>query len=297
LVRGQLAATAIVALACIPTATAVPQVAASVSFVRNYGIFRVATDGTGVSLVSAPGVSRISYSDPAWSRDGGRLAFTIYSEQPSNYLQVALTQGQEWRTQQDSVQRAWYARAGKTGLNGMPSWAPDKRRIVLVSYKRPGGSNIPTAGELFIAQPGRRSRPVEADRVRGALDTEPAWSPDGRRIAFARNAGAGFNLYLIRPDGTGLKRLTKTPAHNPSWSPDGKRIVFDDGRDIFTIGADAKNLRRLTRSTARADDPAWSPDRRLIVFVRGRSLWLMTAAGRGTRRIAVNAAQPAWIPG
>jgi Tol biopolymer transport system component len=50
------------------------------------------------------------------------------------------------------------------------------------------------------------------------------------------------------PMGTGLRQLTTTTAHNTSWSPDSKRIVFDDGRDIFTIGVDGKNLRRLTRT-------------------------------------------------
>ena len=52
-------------------------------------------------------------------------------------------------------------------------------------------------------------------------DTGPAWSPDGRRIAFARQSGSSSEIYVMNADGSGQKKLTQSPAFNesPAWSP------------------------------------------------------------------------------
>ena len=61
----------------------------------------------------------------------------------------------------------------------------------------------------------------------------PKWSPDGTHIAFDGNAGDGWEIFLIKPDGTGLTRLTRndTLDANASWSPDGTRIVHQCQRN------------------------------------------------------------------
>ena len=58
-----------------------------------------------------------------------------------------------------------------------------------------------------------------------AHDSDPVWSPDGRKIAFVRN----FEIYVMNADGSGQTNLTRNPAHDfaPAWSPDGQRIVFE----------------------------------------------------------------------
>jgi TolB protein len=79
------------------------------------------------------------------------------------------------------------------------------------------------ANELYVAR-------ADGSRVRRltrtpAVEQSPTWSPDGKRIAFARiaNENAGYDIYTIRPDGNSLRRLTRQSAHEwsyqPSWGP------------------------------------------------------------------------------
>ena len=59
-------------------------------------------------------------------------------------------------------------------------------------------------------------------------DSDPVWSPDGRRIAFESN----WQVWVMNADGSGKRRLTRNGVHNfnPEWSPDGQRIAFERGR-------------------------------------------------------------------
>jgi Tol biopolymer transport system component len=90
---------------------------------------------------------------------------------------------------------------------------------------------------------------------------QPAWSPDGTRIAFNSHwAGPGANLFTVKPDGTGLVQLTHLSgglnAYMGSWSPAGRQIVFhirrgeDPGgpglNQLFIVNADGTERRRLT---------------------------------------------------
>jgi TolB protein len=136
-------------------------------------------------------------------------------------------------------------------------------------------------------------------------DTDPAWSPDGRRLAFVR-ADAQPAVYLVRADGSGLRRLTA--GSSPAWSPDGQRIVFSRrvgrGVDLYVIRADGRGLRRLTRTAATEDEPEWSPDGRLIACVRvgkagSANIYVMRPDGSGFRRVTLGPVEdlnPTWSP-
>jgi TolB protein len=134
---------------------------------------------------------------------------------------------------------------------------------------------------------------------------DPAWSPDGRRIAFVRVADAA--IYVLNVDGSGQHRLVSASS-SPAWSPDGRRIAFVRPRgnfkysEIWVVNADGTQRRRLTRNT---EDfaPDWSPDGRRIVFERGGvgklAIWVMNADGTGQRRLTRNAQNdqaPDWSP-
>ena len=65
------------------------------------------------------------------------------------------------------------------------------------------------------------------------MDYWPAWSPDGKRIAFTSNRDGNYEIYVMNADGTGLRNLTQPPGAGQlrAWSPDGKRLAFISNRD------------------------------------------------------------------
>jgi TolB protein len=149
----------------------------------------------------------------------------------------------------------------------------------------------------------------------------PAWSPDGRRLAFiAGEVGAngspvlvGDDLYVANGDGSGLRRLTRDAAHEaaPAWSSDGRRIVFvrspaggSGGSSIAVVNADGTGLRRLTHGEIDLE-PVWAPAGRSIVFVRidprtyVSGIWTVRPDRSGLRQILrglSGATDPVWSP-
>jgi Tol biopolymer transport system component len=101
--------------------------------------------------------------------------------------------------------------------------------------------------------------------------TAPDISPDGRWIAFC-SRGKQEDLFLVRPDGTGLRNLTEDPHRDrlPHWSPDGTQILFYSNRSgeyqAWTIRPDGSGLRQVTFGPGEASEPIWSPDGSRIVY-------------------------------
>jgi Tol biopolymer transport system component len=108
-----------------------------------------------------------------------------------------------------------------------------------------------------------------------AASYDPAWSPDGRLIAFVSERDGNAELYVMNADGTNPRRLTDHTAvdRDPAWSPDGTRIAFSSERDgnaeIYLMGTDGTGLARITASPAPDGHPAWSPDGNRIAFAHG----------------------------
>jgi TolB protein len=157
---------------------------------------------------------------------------------------------------------------------------------------------------------------------KGPQDQYPAWSPDGKLIAFASNRHGEEDIYVMRADGTGLRRLTKNAVwvedQQPRFSPDGRFIIFSSNRVAFSNpelyrmrASDGLGHVRLTRwgsggDLALGDDLMgdYSPDGKRIAFVSDRggsyAVWTMDANGRALRRVIAhrgkNVAFPRWSP-
>jgi TolB protein len=109
-------------------------------------------------------------------------------------------------------------------------------------------------------------------------ESGPAYSRDGKRIAFSSIRGRNQDLYVMNADGSNVRRLTSHPAPDfqPTWSPDGKRIAFSSLRSgnfkIYVMNADGTNERLLTPGPRWVGDssPSWSPDGRWIAFSSSR---------------------------
>jgi Tol biopolymer transport system component len=139
-----------------------------------------------------------------------------------------------------------------------------------------------------------------------AVHLQPAWSPDGRRIAYASLTGSAVDIWVMQANGTYPQKLTNGARnHKPAWSPDGRKIVFvsdkDGTKDIWIMNADGSQQTRLVISIAQEDDPSFSPGGDQLVFTRteadSASLMIVNVNGTGLRALTSGSAhdwEPSW---
>jgi Tol biopolymer transport system component len=204
------------------------------------------------------------------------------------------------------------------GVSSDPGWSPSGRMIAMSADR----GDYPTSQGIYVARSdGTRLRRLTTLPEGAGVDTAPRFSPSGRHLVFTRyqevegqELGA---LFVVSIRGNHERQLTpfSLNAGDATWSPDGRTLAFeafpDPGSrgDIFTVGADGRHLRNVTRNDPRfsgSADPVWSPDGRQIMFLSGtrvtedvgltEGLAVMTRTGRDRRYVAEPAAehQPDW---
>jgi Tol biopolymer transport system component len=280
-------------------------------------IYTIRPDGSGLRRVTVPPTRQALGGDsgPVWAPGGRSLVFERnLPDWGADRMRLVAVSA-----------RGGAARQLTTGpFDAMPSFSPDGHRI---AFTRVVQSVVaPTASLFTVDGGGRHLKPLLAD----GIDLSAAWSPDGRTIAFSRLESTSrplreATLYLADADGSHVRSLGTAPVHglSPAWSPDGTRLAFvsfDDANapacpaascppsgELYVIGADGSDLRRLTRSKADDEHPSWSPDGSRIAFAsgfdvrsQGHAPWLMViraSGGRVTRIGRVSGVlDPSWSP-
>ena len=253
-------------------------------------IYTINADGSGLQRL-ADGL------DPAWSPDGGRIAFTRWRQPWGVYV-----------VQPDGTGSAREERVVDGNQLKEVAWAPDGKRLAFtINYSSPGGEEICFFGFCFTLPPFSVGQIWTVDLethefLSLPLDDKavhaPAWNPAGTRLVYAGDRGlAWIDLGPESRMDKGLLAGGSAWDTSPSYSPDGSQITYmsrvHNRWEVFLMNADGSGRTQLTRSDPDLDPapsnvaPAWSPDGKHIVFLSSRDgpwrIYVMNADGSGQR--------------
>jgi len=238
--------------------------------------------GTQTQLVAGSSTKRVTAA--AFARDGNHIAYALAVGDPAA--------NEIWTAKPDGSGASRIVEISNP-IYGM-DWAPDGTTIV---FSASNGLSIVTLSNGSVRQ-------LTNDPSK--VDSGPAWSPSGDRIAFSRAANdelgplEGSRIWTIGPDGSNphpLREEGSTSDDNPAWSPDGTKIAFDSwpgmfesgSRDVYVTSSEGTGLTRLTTHPAEDLAAHWSPDGSEIAFVTSRgvdpAIYLMAADGSNQRSL------------
>jgi Tol biopolymer transport system component len=268
---------------------------------RDLDIWTMNPDGSGAVNVTdpagAPGFDR----EPAWSPDGTKIAF---------------------RSGATDAAEIYTMNADGTGLTQLtsnnvkdfaPAWSPDGSTIAFASNRNDPnfatcfGVFAPCNFDIFV-MPATGGTPVQVTSDSGS-DQFPAFSPDGRSIAYTSDVSGASAIYTVDLSTLTTTKLTPDSlrAGPPNYAPDGTKIAFDNNfyacktgtsacsSDVFVIPANGGAITQLTHQFGNNYRPAWSPRGDKIAFTHSvgaqfkqQQIYLMNPNGTGITRITHN---------
>ena len=263
----------------------------------NTDVYVMNNDGSGQVRLTT---SEASDSNPRWSPDGTKIAFS--SNRDVNFeIYVMNSDGSAQTNLTNNV-----------GQDFTPNWSWDGSKIVFASI-RDGASTT----DVYVMNSDGSGLARLTDHP--GSDGSPHWSPDGAKILFVSSRDGNNEIYIMNSDGTVQTNLTNSPASDlfPNWSPDGAKIAFASNREfcappcdprgdfeIHVMNRDGTGVTRVTNVPGADVEPAWSPDGAKIMFASSRNgdyeIYVMNADGSGQTNLSNNSPandqNPDWQP-
>jgi Tol biopolymer transport system component len=245
----------------------------------------------------------------AFPGQNGRIVF--YREDSAGFAQI-------WVADKDLSNQHKLTR--KSADSGWAVWKPGGAKLAFDSNRADPDPDDPNAiNDVFKMDPDG-SGVVKLTHSKG-FSSDPGWSPNGSKIAFAsdrHNGAERQEIYVMDADGSSVRRVSTLPANAefdtaPRFSPNGRRLVFtryitDLGRSaLFTVRVDGGRLKQLTPWGNGAGDADWSPSGKKLVFEAYPSpksygeVYTVQADGEHLKNITDNgrsggSSDPVWSP-
>ena len=263
----------------------------------------IGSGGNDGHPVYSPDGTKIAFGS---DRDGNREIYIMDVKDPENQTRMTFNDSEDI----------------------FPTWSPDGTKIAFTSARIDG----PWTYDIHLMDVARPNnvenkyppKALTPDKLKGAINGSPDWSPTSDRIAFASTKDGDYEIYVMDTQGENVTQITfnELTDYLPQWSPDGTKIAFtsvakDGNKQVLVVNADdPASLRRVTSGGCckpngtfhDSSTATWSPDGKQIAFASSRDgneeLYIMDAAGENgrsgnVRRLTTNESVdwfPNWSP-
>src|SRR5215207_8419537 len=238
-------------------------------------------DAEGTNQTNLTKTPDTNEGQPAWSSDGTRIVFTSDQEEVGGFSDIWVMDADG--TNQTNLTKTPDTPDADNFHEYQPSWARSGTQIVFV--REIPGQVISEQSDIFVMDTDPTTDDANNLTQTDASEIEPAWSPDGTKIAFAGVRNQGWEIVTMDPNGQNEAILTGDSFdgedRGPDWSPDSTKVVFQksdnsggtggDPWEIWAVNRDGSGDTNLTNHPSYDMGPSWSPDGSEITFTSTRN--------------------------